>query len=106
MRSVRPSEKQTQIKVINDEIIVTILGAVLILNGDLKTIKRYDVDLKTIKRFDVDAYRKAQSFDGNEEYIAVGYDDGKVHFYTRKSNEEPTVSTKKDSKKQRQGLEK
>ena len=76
------------IKVINDEIIATIFGAVLILNGDLKTIRRFN----GIKR-------RARAIDGNEDYISVTYDNDNVLFFTRNSDEEPTVSLENTNKK-------
>ena len=86
MQEVQPSETETRIKVINDEIVAAIDGGVLILNDVLETVKRFNYKIGC-----------ASCIDGNEEYIVTGhygYDDdiGRVCFYTRNSNDKPTVS--------------
>ena len=83
---IQPSHLGINFKMINDVIVAPIEGAVLILDGNLKTIKRY------ITKSD----DWARSFDGNEEYIAVGYGNGQVNFFDRSGGDEPTVRQKEN----------
>ena len=78
------------IKVINDEIIATIFGAVLILNGDLETLERFNAPKKW-----------ARAIDGNEDYFAIGYTDGSVCFFKRNGDDddESTVRNGRSFKK-------
>ena len=75
-------------KVINDEIVVTFEGGVLILNGELETVKRF-----TDRHTDY----CAACIDGNEEYIATGQHDGYVHFYSRKRKGESERKVRKQT---------
>ena len=90
MKTFQSSTIRPLIKVINDEIIAVIHGAVLILNGKLKTIKRF----KTIEGWEVaegQLEHRGSCTDGNTNYIAVGYFGGEVCLITRNGDDEPLV---------------
>ena len=69
------------IKVINGEILTAASCDVSIFNSELKLVKCL-------------CNHESIPFciDGNAKYIAVGYEDGRVGFFTRKDDREPNVS--------------
>ena len=60
VKSVQPSATETMIKVINDEIVATTDGYVLVLNGELETVRTFNNE-----------HFCADCIDGNEKYIAA-----------------------------------
>ena len=86
--SVQLSKTETLIKVITDDIVATVFGAVMILNGELKLVRRLETPTESW----------AKSIEANEEFIAVGYYNGNVCFFDRKKDDEPTVRTEKNIK--------
>ena len=85
---IQPKKISIKIKIVNDVIVAPIHGAVLILDGNLKTTKCY-VTIKTDEWNKYDGW--ARSIDGNEDFIAVGYRNGEVYFFDRSGDDEPTV---------------
>ena len=85
---LKPSHKQPLIKLINNEIFVVCFGNVWILNGELETIECFNV-LKVVSPYE----KWPRCADGNESYIVAGVYKGRVCFFARNGDEEPTVRT-------------
>ena len=75
------------IVVINDDIIATYDDNVSIMNGELKTVTRF--------KYKTDCKYNPVSIAGNEEYIAMGYKEGFVRFFTRKSKAKKQAMVRK-----------
>ena len=77
------------IKVINDEIVAAtgdLDKGLLVLNGELETIKCYNGNTKM-----------AQCLEGNENYIALGFrwyfEDHEVRFFPRNGDEQQMINS-------------
>ena len=89
---VQPTEHDTIIKVINDEIVASVFDGILILNAEFHTVKRFH---KTENRFQC----FAQCIGGNAEYIAIVtlHHDRRVQFYRRDGDNDHKATVRKQT---------
>ena len=83
LESVQESLNGSMITVINDEIVASLDGEIVLFDGELETVKVFDYTADCVH---------AVCIDGNKKYIATGHYEGRVCFYKQNSDDKPTVS--------------
>ena len=88
MKKVRKLDSVFIVEYINGEAVVAMhTGKLLILDDNLETKREFDAEPNA-------RLASCQSISGNEKFIAVGYFDGTVRYWSKSSGTEPVVRLK------------